>query len=762
MAKNKNERDIFPVTGMMCASCAGTVEKTVRETPGVVSASVNLASSELAVEWDPARTSPERIAERVQGVGYGMIVADSAEKALAQKEKAEAESYRRMKRDLILAWVLTLPVAVICMAHIHFPYMNYVLMAMTLTVMAVCGRRFYTSGFRNLFRGHPNMDSLVAVSTLVSFLFSLFNTVFPGFFRAYDMPADLYYEAAAVIIAFVLTGKFLETRAKRSTGSAIRALMGLQPDEAQVEDAAGQVRTVRIAAVKPGDLVVIRPGDRVPIDGTVVSGVSAVDESMLTGEPAGVEKTAGCRVSAGTMNLSGSLRVEAAAVGAATELARIIRCVREAQGSKAPVQRLVVRISAVFVPTVIALSVLTFVLWMTLGGGNFPVALLTAVSVLVIACPCALGLATPTAIMVGIGRGARGGILIRDAQALEQLARVDLLAIDKTGTLTEGVPRVSESWLSDGADEDFLTALKVLEERSAHPLAAAIRDWASARLSGGTRSVPAGEEPAFEYLPGLGIRGALSGRSWWIGNQKLGETVLGTLPEEFVRRAEAWSAEGAGVVFAGDGQGVIALFKVSDSVRADAGQTVRELHEAGIRTVLLTGDRARTAQHVASQVGISDVRADLLPADKQEIIRELKQAGHFVAMAGDGINDSQALAEADLSIAMGGGSDIAMEVAQLTVVSGRLAYIPQAIALSKATLRVIRQNLFWAFIYNLIGIPLAAGLFYPFRGWLLTPMVASAAMAFSSVCVVMNSLRLKSSSRAFRSSAPRSSDTRGR
>ena len=740
--KEKTRKEIFPVTGMMCAGCAATVEKAAREAPGVVSASVNLAASELSVVWDPAQTSPERIAQGVAEAGYGLIVADSAEKALAQKEKTEAEGYRRMKRDLILAWTLTLPVAVICMAGIHFPGMHYVLMAMTLAVMAGCGRRFYTAGLRNLVKGHPNMDSLVAVSTLVSFLFSLFNTVYPQFFRSYDMPADLYYEAAAVIIAFVLTGKFLETRAKRSTGSAIRALMGLQPDEAHVLGADGQVRAVRIGEVRSGDIVVIRPGDRVPVDGEVVSGVSAVDESMLTGEPAGVEKTAGCRVSAGTMNLSGSLQVQATAVGATTELARIIRCVREAQGSKAPVQRLVDRISAVFVPTVIGIAVLTFLLWMFLGG-NFPVALLTSISVLVIACPCALGLATPTAIMVGIGRGARGGILIREAQALEQLAKVDLLAIDKTGTLTEGVPRVTETWLAAGADGAFIEAVRLLEERSAHPLASALVDWAATRPGGGAdHPLPDAPQPEFEYLPGLGIRGSVRGRSWWIGNQKLGETVLGALPAECTGRAETWSAEGAGVVFAGDGQGVLALFKVSDSIRPDAEETIRTLHGMGIRTVLLTGDREKTARQIASLAGISEVRADLLPSDKQDIIRELRQAGHFVAMAGDGINDSQALAEADLSIAMGGGSDIAMEVAQLTVVSGRLAYIPQAIALSKATLRVIRQNLFWAFIYNVIGIPLAAGLFYPLWGWLLTPMVASAAMAFSSVCVVMNSLRL--------------------
>ena len=746
MSRKNEKKSLFPVTGMMCAACAATVEKTVSSVPGVRAASVNLAANEISISWDPAVTSPESIARLVEEAGYGMIVEESAEKAAEAKEQAEQASYRRMKRDLAAAWALTLPVAVICMAHIHFPMMNYVLMAMTLSVMLVCGRRFYTSGFRNLFKGHPNMDSLVAVSTTVSFLFSFFNTVYPAFFLRYDMPADLYYEAAAVIIAFVLTGKFLETRAKRNTGSAIKALMRLQPDEAQLVAADGSIRSVSIREVKRGDLVLIRPGDRVPVDGSVTSGISSVDESMLTGEPAGVEKTAGCRVSAGTMNLSGSLTVEATGVGSETELARIIQCVREAQGSKAPVQRLVDKISAVFVPTVIGLSILTFILWMTLGDRNFPIALLTAVSVLVIACPCALGLATPTAIMVGIGRGARNGILIREAAALEQMAKVDVLAIDKTGTLTEGIPQVTDSWLSAEADLPFARAVRLLEERSAHPLAAALVQWASARAEVAEGAAAETAEPAdeaeFEYLPGSGIIGRVSGQEYWIGNEKLGIRQIGSLPAACTQQAEEWSRAGSGVVFAGNSRVVLGLFRVEDPVRPDAEQTLRELHDMGIRTVLLTGDRSKTARYIAETVGISDVRAELLPSDKQQIIRELKQAGHVVAMAGDGINDSQALAEADLSIAMGGGSDIAMEVAQLTVVSGRLSYIPQAIILSKATLKIIRENLFWAFIYNVIGIPLAAGLFYPLLGWLLTPMIASAAMAFSSVCVVLNSLRL--------------------
>ena len=738
------QKGIFPITGMMCAACAATVEKTAAGCRGVASASVNLAANELSLAWDPDLTAPEAVAGRVAEAGYGMIVEASEEKASEAKEQAEAKAYRRMKRDLILAWTLTLPVAVICMAHLHFPYANYVLMVLTLTVMAVCGRRFYSSGLRNLFRGHPNMDSLVAVSTLVSFLFSFFNTVYPAFFRRYDMPADLYYEAAAVIIAFVLTGKFMETRAKRSTGSAIKALMRLQPDEAQLVAADGSVRSVKIGAVAAGDKVLIRPGDRVPVDGTVVSGISSVDESMLTGEPAGVEKRAGCTVSAGTMNLSGSLTVEATGVGAETELARIIRRVREAQGSKAPVQRLVDKISRVFVPTVIGLSILTFVLWMAAGKENFPVALLTAISVLVIACPCALGLATPTAIMVGIGRGARNGILIREAAALEEMAKIDLLAIDKTGTLTEGVPKVTAVFcVRDAEGLHFADAVRRLEERSAHPLASALVRWADEQKgAAGTEPASASEEPDFQYYPGMGIVGRVDGQDWWIGNDKLARQQTGGIPDACTQQAEAWSRTGAGVVFAGDGQGIRALFRVEDRIRPDAETTVQELHRMGIRTVLLTGDREKTARQIADTAGIAEIRAELLPSYKQQYIPEYRQTGHFVAMAGDGINDSQALAEADVSIAMGGGSDIAMEVAQLTVISGRLSYIPQAVKLSKATLKVIRENLFWAFIYNVIGIPLAAGVFYPLWGWLLTPMIASAAMAFSSVCVVMNSLRL--------------------
>ena len=721
----------------MCAVCAGTVEKTVKETPGVKDAAVNFAGSEVSFSWDPAETSPQKVADAVRAAGYDMIVTESVEEAVEEKQQAELRQYRRMRTDLILAWVLTIPLSVICMAHIHFPGSDWVQMLLALAVMAISGRRFYVNGFKHMLKGRPDMDTLVAISTLVSFLFSLFNTVWPEYFTGKGISADLYYEAAAMIIAFVSTGKFMEVRARRNTGTAIRALMGLQPSEALLVQPDGSLKTVKIKEIVPGNLISVRPGERIPVDGVVTAGVSAVDESMLTGEPEGVEKTVGDKVSAGTLNTNGSLTIEARKVGADTELARIIECVREAQGSKAPVQRLVDKIASVFVPVVITISVLTFITWMCFGAEFFPMAILAAVSVLVIACPCALGLATPTAVMVGIGRGASNGILIKEATALEQLKSIDTLAIDKTGTVTEGNPRVTAIYPDGLPDMTLISALGVLESRSTHPLAKAITDWAKEKCGNLTAEVE-----SVENLPGLGIVGEAGGQLVWIGNEKLAAQQTASIPEGMARVIAEWSSEGAGIVLAGSPGNTAVAFKVADTVRPDAAKAIAQLKGLGIETVLLTGDREATARHIASEVGIDRVVAGVLPQGKQDVVAKLKDEGHFVAMAGDGINDSQALAEADVSIAMVGGSDVAIEVAQLTIVSGKLTYIPRAIRLSAATLKVIKENLFWAFIYNVIGIPVAAGVLYPICGIMLSPMIASAAMALSSVCVVMNSLRL--------------------
>ena len=729
------KKAVFPVTGMMCAACAAAVEKTVASCPGVISSSVNLASSELNLEWNPDITSPDKIALKVKDAGYDMIVEEDVAKAVEEKEKVELKAYHRLKLDLIISWIFTIPVVVICMCHIHFKAMEWILMGLTLVVMATGGRRFYISGFRNLFRGHPNMDSLVAISTAVSFIFSFVNSFFPKYLADNEFPADLYYEGAAMIIAFVLTGKFLETRAKRNTGNAIRALMALQPENAVLLSDDGTTTQVAVSYLKKGNRIIVAPGERIPVDGSVLDGISAVDESMLTGEPGGVEKTSGSLVSAGTMNLNGTLTIEVIQVGDGTRLAGIIRCVREAQGSKAPVQRLVDHISAIFVPAVMGISILTFCVWCALGPQNIPLAVLTAVSVLVIACPCALGLATPTAVMVGIGKGASNGILVKEASALEIISKINILAIDKTGTLTEGQPVVSDIYYKEEPSKEFLSALLSLEQLSAHPLAQAVTAWASEKVK------PVKVECS-EYIPGKGIIGIINGIRYWAGNEALAKEML-TLPDmEFLQKSEEWTLKGAGVILAGSETGDFLLIQIKDRIRTEAKLAIAELKRMGVQTILLTGDRKNTAKHVAEETGIQEVRAELLPGDKQDFIKELKKKGKIVGMAGDGINDSQALAEADVSIAMGGGSDIAMEVAQLTIVSGNLSFIPKALLLSEATLKIIRQNLFWAFIYNIIGIPIAAGIFYYSWGWLLSPMYASAAMAFSSVCVVTNSLRL--------------------
>ncbi|MCM1153345.1 MAG: heavy metal translocating P-type ATPase [Muribaculum sp.] len=727
----------FPVEGMMCAVCAGTVQKTVAAVPGVEKAEVNFATSTVSFTWDPDSTSPEAVAEAVKAAGYGMIVEHDIRKATEDHDKAEARIYRRMKQDVILAWVLTVPLCIICMAGFHLPGIEWLLMMLCLCVMLFCGHRFYRAGLRNLFKGHPTMDSLVAVSTLVSFFFSLFNTLFPEYFTSGGLRADLYYEGAAMIIAFVSTGKLMEMRARRNTGSALRALMGLQPSRALRKDADGSLREVDIASLSPGDTVVVRPGERLPVDGTVSGGRGIVNESMLTGEPIGVEKIAGEKVKAGTLCTSGTFDIKAAGVGDSTELAHIIESVRRAQGSKAPVQRLVDKISSVFVPAVMIIAVVTAAVWAIVVPSNPAIAVLTGVSVLVIACPCALGLATPTAIMVGVGRGARRGILVKDAEALEMLCKMQVLAIDKTGTLTEGKPQVTEyAALADNADSS-LPRFYSLERRSEHPLAAAIISYIESRDAGIAHSCDT--DSATDYLPGLGIRD-VSG--YWIGSQRLasemGVTADARLAEMFAR----WDREGAGIVLAGKSSGLICAFKVADILREDAADTVKDLRDLGVETVLLTGDREGAARHIAALTGISRVEAGLMPLQKEEAVARLKAEGKKVAMAGDGINDASALAAADVSIAMGSGSDIAIETAMLTIVGGKLSAIPSAIKLSKKTLRIIKENLFWAFIYNVVGIPLAAGVLYPSLGWLLSPVVASAAMALSSVCVVSNSLRL--------------------
>ena len=551
------------------------------------------------------------------------------------------------------------------------------------------------------------------------------------------MEPHVYYEASGVIIAFVLLGKLMEERAKNSTSSAIKSLMGLQPKTARlVTD--GKEEEVPISSLKRGNIVSVRPGEKIPVDGTLLQGSSSVDESMLSGEPIPVEKVAGDRVLAGTINQIGAFTMEATGVGNETVLAQIVKMVQAAQGSKAPVQRIVDKISGIFVPVVVLLSIVTFICWMVIGGGDyFSYALLSAVSVLVIACPCALGLATPTALMVGMGKGAERHILIKDAYALETLCKVDTIVLDKTGTLTEGIPVVVDScWLTE-SNVCYLDILYTAEQKSEHPLASAIIRWLE---DSGASTCEAGN---FESLTGRGIRMEVNGVTYWVGSHGLLEVFGSEIPDDTMKQIRKWQDNGISVVYYGEGNRLLAVLAISDRIKPTSAAAVKTLTDMGIEVHLLTGDGVKTAERVADTLGIKYFKAEVMPDDKEEYIMALQKLGKKVAMVGDGINDSQALARADVSIAMGKGTDIAMDVAMVTLITSDLLLLPEAIKLSKRTVRLIHQNLFWAFIYNLIGIPLAAGVLFPVNGLLLNPMLASAAMAFSSVSVVLNSLRLK-------------------
>ena len=719
------ETIILPVLEMSCAVCANNVENTVKGLPGVEEASVNFAANTLSVKYHPSLITPQKMREAVQEAGYDLVV--EVEDPTAVQEEMAREHYRKLRRNTIGAWVLSIPLALLGMVFMHTPGGNWIMMALALVIMIVFGRSFYVNGVRHALHGSANMDTLVALSTSIAFLFSFFNTVYPRF----------WYEKSGVIIAFVLLGKLLEERAKNSTSSAIKSLMGLQPKTARrVRD--GQEEEVSISFLRVGDLVSVRPGEKIPVDGTVSQGSSSVDESMLSGEPIPVVKSQGDRVLAGTINQKGAFLMEATGVGSATVLSQIVQMVQAAQGSKAPVQRIVDKISGIFVPIVVGLAILTFIVWLVVGGsGYFSYALLSAVSVLVIACPCALGLATPTALMVGMGKGAEHHILIKDAFALENLCKVDTVVLDKTGTLTEGVPEVTDSfWISE-ASRDMLDILYTAEMKSEHPLASAILSWLK-----GTEAAEI-DADSFESVTGRGIQMQVHGVTYWVGSKGFLETFKAMVPPEAGREIIRWEEDGKSIVYYGWESELLAVMAISDRLKPTSGEAVEALKEMGIEVHLLTGDGKRTAETVAAMLDIRHYKADVLPSDKEEYIRSLQAAGRKVAMVGDGINDSQALARADVSIAMGKGTDIAMDVAMVTLITSDLMLLPDAIRLSKRTVRSIHQNLFWAFIYNLIGIPLAAGVLFPVNGLLLNPMLASAAMAFSSVSVVLNSLRLK-------------------
>ncbi|GAB3249801.1 heavy metal translocating P-type ATPase [Larkinella harenae] len=732
----KSVRKTYPVLEMTCAACAVSVESMLKHTAGVVDAGVNYANQQAWVEYDPKAVTQQDLQNAVRSIGYDLIV--DAEDPQEKQAEAQQRYYESLKNRTIWAAILSVPLVVIGMFFMTMPYANEIMLVLAAPVVFGLGRSFFTNAWKQARHGKANMDTLVALSTGIAFVFSTFNTVYPEFWHARGIHPHVYFESAAVIVTFILLGKLLEERAKSSTSSAIKKLMGLQPKTVRIVENDAETE-VPVVSVRAGQVIVVRPGEKIPVDGTVVSGSSFVDESMISGEPVPVEKKAEQKVFAGTINQKGSFRFRADKVGADTVLAQIIRMVQDAQGSKAPVQKLVDRIAGIFVPVVIGIAVLTFVVWMIFGQENaFAQALLTSVTVLVIACPCALGLATPTAIMVGVGKGADHQILIKDAESLEMGHKVNAVVLDKTGTITAGKPAVTNLEWQQTDTELLSSILYALESQSEHPLAEAVVEHLNSR---GRKTVSLEK---FESLTGRGVAGQFEGKTYVIGNRHLLNERRISVSAAIEQRAQQWQQEAQTVVYFADDKTVLAVLAIADPIKESSKTAIQTLKKRGIEVYMLTGDNPQTAAAVAKTVGLTDFRAEVMPSDKAAFVKELQSRGKVVAMVGDGINDSQALAQADVSMAMGKGSDIAMDVARMTLITSDLGRIPQALELSRRTVRVIRENLFWAFIYNLIGIPIAAGILYPFNGFLLNPMIAGAAMALSSVSVVSNSLRLRS------------------
>jgi P-type Cu2+ transporter len=724
----------FPVLEMTCAACAVSVESILKNTKGVLQAAVNIANQSAKVEYDPTAVTKDGLRKAVQSIGYDLVISD--EDATAIHDEAKAKAYEALKKRTLWSAILALPVVLIGMFFMDMPGANWISLILTAPVVFYFGGNYFVSAWKKLMHKTANMDTLVALSTGIAFLFSLFNTLYPEFWHQRGLHAHVYYEAAAVIIVFISIGKMLEERAKSNTSSALKKLMGLQPKTVKVSRGKNEFE-VSIQEVRPGDVIVVRPGEKVAVDGKVIEGSSYVDESMLTGEPVPVAKDADSKVFAGTINQKGTFTFTAEKTGSETLLSQIIQSVQNAQASKAPVQQLVDKIAGIFVPVVIGIAIITFISWMLLGGDNaLTHGLLNAITVLVIACPCALGLATPTAIMVGIGKGAENNILIKDAESLEIAHKVNAVILDKTGTITEGKPKVASlQWqVEDGSL--YKNILFTIESRSEHPLATAVVE----KLEGEDVSLVGLTE--YHSVTGRGVKAIHQGVVYLVGNEKfLAENNIDVNPAQ--EALDLQRKEARTVVLFASSEEVLAVIAIEDAIKVSSATAISSLQQAGVEVFMLTGDNIKTAEAVANKVGIKNYKAEVMPADKATFVKELQSKGKVVAMVGDGINDSEALALADVSIAMGKGSAIAMDVAKMTLITSDLQAIPKALNLSGKIVLGIRQNLFWAFIYNLIGIPIAAGILYPVNGFLLNPMIAGAAMALSSVSVVANSLRLK-------------------
>lgn len=731
------KKDTFPVEGMTCASCASSIESMLRHREGVSEANVNFAGKSVQVTYAPTIVNPAQLRETVQEIGFDILIEKQTQEEL---EAREAKALKNLKTKTIVAGVLALPVFILGMFfHGHFTWGNWAMLVFTTPILLWAGQRFFTGAWAQAKHGRANMDTLVALSTGIAYIFSVFNTVYPEFFLSRGLEPHVYFEAVAVIIAFILIGKYLEEGAKNRSSEAIKKLMGLQPKTVRILRDGSELE-IKIEEVRVGDRVLLLPGDRVPVDGEVATGTTYLDESMLSGEPLPVQKQPGDMVFAGTINQKGSVQLIAKKTGGETMLAHIIKMVQEAQGSKAPVQKLVDKIAGIFVPIVLGIALLTLVSWIILGGEAYLTeGFLSMISVLVIACPCALGLATPTAIMVGVGRGAENGILIKDAESLERAHEVNAVILDKTGTITLGKPTVTDViWANNAQQHEQLeTYFYSMEAQSEHPIAQAV--YAYYKEAGAQVQQP----DYFSSLTGMGVEADFNGKRYYAGNYKLLQQHNITIPEELAEQIVKLQNEAKTAIYFADASQALGVFAVADPIKESAAKGIKAMQDAGIEVYMLTGDNSQTAAAVSRQVGITNFKAEMMPQDKADFVKQLQTNGKHVAMVGDGINDAQALATADISIAMGQGTDIAMDVAGITLMRSDLTQVAAAVKLSRATVKTIRQNLFWAFFYNVICIPVAAGLLFPFTGFLLSPMLAGAAMAFSSVSVVGNSLRLR-------------------
>ncbi len=722
---------------MSCAGCSSSVESMLKAQAGVADAGVNLANHTAWVDFDEMQVAPTKLQEVIRSIGYDLII-DAVDTNKTVSEARE-KNIHSLRVKMILSAILSIPVVMLGMVFMDWQPSPWISMILSAIVIFWFGRTFFTNAIKQAKHLMANMDTLVALSTFIAFTFSVFNTLWPEFWHSRGLHPHVYYESAAVIITFILLGKYLEEKAKGKTSSSIRKLMGLQPTTVTIIKGNVQVE-IPIHQVATNDLVVVKPGDRIPVDGSVTDGFSFVDESTITGEPLPVQKSKGEKVFAGTINQKGTLTLKAEQVGSGTVLSQIIKMVEQAQGSKAPVQRLADRIAGIFVPTVMGIALLSMVIWIILGGEKGVIqGILALVTVLAVACPCALGLATPTAMMVGVGKGAENNILIKDAESLEIAHKIDVVVLDKTGTITEGKPEVIDiAWAENLSDiKAYQGILYSIESLSEHPLAEAVvrylREDTKASLT----------VTDFEALAGMGVKARANGNEVLIGSEKLMVESGIRSTDSIKSKVLQWETDCYTVIFFSDFKQIIAAIAIADRIKSTSAQAIARLKGIGVEVIMLTGDNKSTAMSVAQKAGISRFEAGLLPSDKGEYIKKLQSENKVVAMIGDGINDSQALAQADVSIAMGKGSDIAMEIATITLMTSDLNQIAKAIQLSKRTMRTVKQNLFWAFIYNLIGIPLAAGILYPITGFQFDPMIAGAAMALSSVSVVSNSLRLR-------------------